>query len=363
MAKVNVNKFVRFLVSLTNDYAVNEDGYIVNKLDDDPIVIGSAKKQVMVMDDMISDPDCVVLNPTNETLRESMVTRWMYANIITSFTTRICSVLTSIIDIHNNGDDADVSPKMMTILSKHIGKVDGKTEAELTSMISEMLDFMNIVYVRKMRTGHFRCGLFDESRDTVLKGVKRKKTATMVTNLFGEILGSADGNEIRNMFSHKSTLLSCPKLDSILNVLMKLYDKVNHVLAAVTGCEYMVVDLTEMAYHINHLDEYYQHTKWFTGSAATSQSNAPVPIEPAAPKNATGIPMPYDYASRAAGANNESTSFVPNGIMNAGGGSIPMPTQLLNSRQGAIPMPHQYMGQSAMIGGMVRPQGTFLAFR
>ena len=360
MTKVNVNKFVRFLVNLTNDYSVNEDGYIVNRLDEEPIIIGSSKKQVMVMNDVISDPNCMVLNPTNETLRESMVTRWMYANIITSFTARICSILTAIIEIHNNGDDADVSPKMMTILSKYIGKVDGKTENELTSMISEMLDFMNIVYVRKMRKSHFRCGLFDDSRDIILNKVKRKKTITMVTNLFGEILGANDAQTLKETFSYKSTLLSCPKLDSVLNVLMKLYDQVNHVLATVIGGEYMVVDLTEMAYHINHLDEYYQHTKWFTGSAAISQNETSV--APAVNK-VSGIPMPYDYAARASGANQESTSFVPNGIMNAGGGSIPMPTQLLNSRQGSIPMPHQYMAQSSMISGTVRPQGTFVAFR
>jgi hypothetical protein len=127
--------------------------------------------------------------------------------------------------------------------------------------------------MRKLKEARFRCSLYDEDIRIANPQVT-KKAWKAITGVMNDLLGvpsvaSIDeaGQIISDTFTCKSSIITVPKLQSILNLYYKLYDKLNPYLELCNmDDEDFVVDLTTFGHHIVHLEEYYEKTKWFTSS-------------------------------------------------------------------------------------------------
>ncbi len=276
--KVDIEKFMRFLISLSNSYTVDKEGYVVDIVSGERCTRSKgSEKLLMIMKNNLKDPDAEIINVVNETLRESATTRWFYATIITSLIQRLVNIIFVVNGVVEDGDDADMTPHLTKIVSRYTGDFDTKTLSHFDSMIKDIWAFMNIVYVKKNRTAHLRCALFE--KDTpITKGV-RKKSTKVITKMMADLLGVKTEDELLDKFTFKSNNISAPKLHAILMVTMMIYEQAGEILSVVDSAHEMP-DLTEFAYHIRNIDEYYKSVRWFTGSIETTEEEKPTPKAP-----------------------------------------------------------------------------------
>ena len=266
----DVTKCMHFLFTLIDGYTIDKDGYVIDAITNEHAKL--RKKSIMVIGDKISDPNAVVLNPFNESLKQDVTVRWMYANILTSFILRTTKIYTVIDDIISDGDVADISPNLRKRFSGMIKDFDKKTYKHFTAMASDLLVFMNIVYTKKTRTSTFRCALFEAGNPLLTK--VRKKSIKVLTDIMATVLDVKSEEEAIAKYHAKSRSLITPHLESFLTVLLNLYDNVNQTLEDIGADSEYSVDLTEFAYHVKNLEEYYKKTKWFNGTIAPKEEAA-----------------------------------------------------------------------------------------
>lgn len=76
--------------------------------------------------------------------------------------------------------------------------------------------------------------------------------------------------EVNKKFSYTTSVISCPKLVSTLNVYNLIYTKLNAYLEVLGGGdEDAVVDLDELAYHLDNIESYYKRVKWFVSETSS----------------------------------------------------------------------------------------------
>jgi hypothetical protein len=274
----DVEKFCRFLISLGGIFDVDDEGYIVNKSDDndDPVLIkdGNQYKRIMVMKEVMTDTDCIVINPFNENLSESQDSKWLYSNLAVGLTKRIIDIYSLLRNITTATDDTIYPVNVLSFASRH-KDIDEKAFEYFGQITShkKRLEFMNIWFMRKLKESRFRCSLYDEDIRIANPQVSKKawKSLTAVMNDLLGIPLTASIDEasqlISDTFYYKSNIITVPKLQSILNVYYKVYDKLNSYLELCNmDDEDFVIDLTTFGHHIGHLEDYYEKTKWFTAA-------------------------------------------------------------------------------------------------
>lgn len=270
-----VEKFVRFLVEMGGIYDVDDEGYVINRDEEgSPVTIKasgskSVYKRLMVMKDVIADDEAIIINPFSENASiDSPDAVWLYTQLSVGFTTKVTNIVNVVNMIASAKDDVAIPYTSEAIKFAANYQRFSDKELKLFHALSERkIEFMNTVYIRKLKKAKFRCSIYDPEIIQEHPNVP-KKTWGIVMALISDILGinpeTADADLER--YASISTLITVPKLDSILRVYLALYQQINPTLMIMRNTDAMddlAVDITTLSHHIDNLEKYYEKAKWF----------------------------------------------------------------------------------------------------
>lgn len=280
-----VTTFVRDLIALGGVYATDEDGYVVSKVEDDdkPVLVpnGTKYQRLMVIQEVIGDPDAVIINPLHEDTAESIDGRWLYTSLAAGLTMRVIDVVHFVRTVIEQGEEFEVPAEAIKLASRH-ADFDAKAFEHFNLLTKDKFKFMNVTYNRRLKEAHFRCSVFEPSTRELFPQVTSKSWKA-IESLMTDLFGTPDS------FTTSSELITVPKLDAILTVYLKIYTKINKYLDMIHS-EFpdFVVDLTTIGHHLSNISEYYDRCKWFNGQIMTKSTNTSNNI-PNIPSNASNI--------------------------------------------------------------------------
>lgn len=311
MKNLSVEQFGRFLIQLSGLHNVDENSYITNKDDTDSptlIKVDGRFRQLMILKDVIKDPDAVIINPLNENITETVESKWLYATLCSALARRVLNIarhLHFIISTDKKNDESiSFTSEELNFAARHKDFNDKSLEA--TELIAKkLMSFTSVWYNRKQKEARLRCSIHDPDTTAEFPQFSNKVWKSIAA-LFGELFSvNADiqlgGDEIHEKFVCSSELISVPKLESVLRLYYKIYSHINKYLEL---CDMddpdFVVDLTEFGYHLEHLSDYYNKAKWFAGTVAAPERPTALqqtPINTIIPQRTVGIIRPTEESN------------------------------------------------------------------
>ncbi len=294
--------FTRFLITLGAVFAVDQEGYIVRRFEEDEpayLKVGNKLRRLMVIKELITDNDALVINPLNENISESPDSKWLYQMMNIGLSRRIIEMVKFVhMTIESSKADAEAEMEMsidaIELASRH-KDFDAKAFKAFELMTKEKLSFVTVWYNRKQKESHFRCSLFDSETVNEYPQVT-KKSMKAIVKLLAELFNVSNDPELafeqlRSEYTIGSELISVPKLESILKVYAKIYRHMNKYLAI---CEMddddFVVDMTSLDQHIENIPEYYKAAKWLNTSSVCETETKPACPVGAIPVVTSAIP-------------------------------------------------------------------------
>lgn len=338
---LSVDQFCRDLIKLGGLFTVDEEGYVVNKEGDDPVLckVGSAFKRLMILKETIKDSEALVINPLNENISESPDSKWLYVHLSVGLIRRIGEIAkflklvseseSDVVTEEGYSDDEikeiienrkefrkHLTTKVISFAAKH-KDFDAKTLGFFEQVSKNKLDFMNVWYNRKQKESCFRCSVYNPDTMIAFPGITKKAWKTIIS-FMSDLLGlSNDPNEaaeqIRSKYTISSDLITVPKLESMLLVFKAIYKRLNRFLEM---CEKddddFVVDMTSLEYHIAHLGDYYKKAHWFIASSNVVPDRPTIrPVDGGIPIVTSNIPSNVNVAQPAMVGYTEPESGIP----------------------------------------------------
>ena len=362
----DVTKFLKDLIEMTMAYMVDDEGYVVTKKTGARTtrIENEVASPLLVYQENITDTGALVINPLSEGQSGTPSALWLYDTLGVSVMGRLYIAVRTIIAtaIDEKKAKTDTKEKYLSVeilnhASKIIDMVDPKMLGELDKLSEDRNtnEFLRIYYQRVQLRAVVRSGVFEAKqpksepdRKLVWKdkypGV-RDKTWECLEVLLLSILGLSDKEEM-SKFTRKATVLSCARLSAFLNTMMAIYQEINPLLAAID--DKMAVDLSQLAHHINHLEEYSTNARWWRQpTRAVPQTAQPTPEVPGIV--GAGIPGPT--------ASPVQVDLIPGPVYADGRPSQPIPvihqTAPYYPDQNAVPM----MPQPGGLPGSYQPMG------
>lgn len=278
-----VETFVRDIIAVGGVFNVDDMGYVINKGDvDEPVTLkmGNQRKPLMILKEKGLDNAAAIVNPFSGDITESMESKWLYVMLNAGLVHRINEIAKFVSEVVESEKTENPIPELasetLTFISKH-KNFDAAILKQFLQLTGDPTKFMSIWYNRKLKETIFRCSIYDTATKIEFPQIK-PKAWKIIIEFVSALLGVGTNIEqaeqqIREMYSAKSDIVTAPKLDSMIMVYIKLYTQLNPYLSM---CEFIgdpdfVVDITTLGYHLEHLEDYYKRAKWFI----TSSNNIP----------------------------------------------------------------------------------------
>lgn len=318
-----VETFVRDIIAVGGVFNVDDMGYIINKGDiDEPVTVkvGNQRKPLMILKEKGIDNAAAIINPFNGDITESIESKWLYVMLNAGLVRRIKAIAKFVSEVVESEKAENpipgLSSETLTFISKH-KNFDDVVYKQFLSLTDDPTKFMSIWYNRKLKETIFRCSIYDTATKIEFPQIK-PKIWKIIIDFVSALLGVSTNLEqaeqqVRELYSAKSEIVTAPKLDSMIMVYIKLYTQLNPYLVMCERIEDQdfVVDITSLGYHLEHLEEYYKRAKWFVTSSSSipsrtqtvsgvtqnpSQIESKIPVNPAmaqfeVPQMKSNIPM------------------------------------------------------------------------
>ena len=267
-----VEEFMDFLVSLPSMYTVDDDGYVLNSKDENvSMKVGEDRLKLTVLRESgKTSNDTIVLNPLVEGIHDKDDTRWLYSALSIGLFIRTMNIINT---VHSCKTDEAVSENLPAGLVEIISKFKTTTDAKFVNNITVFNDrpfeFINVYYDKRRKTAKLRCCVFEDDRKTKFPSLRVKDWKDL-TKMMSTIL-DLNGDRDITYYSYKAKVITCPKLEALLNVYYKVYDVMGEFLELIVeNCPEQDIDMTDFGHHINHLSEYYDKTKWISQTVSRS---------------------------------------------------------------------------------------------
>ena len=286
--RVSVERFVRDLIAIGGVYNVDHDGYVISKSDEEDatIKIDNVEKRLLVIKDVIEDKDAQVINPLNENVAETPDSKWIYALLNVGLSKRVKNIarfLATVVESEKAKEDVAYSTEVLNFAARH-KDFDAKVLAHFETMSKDLNTFMKVWYNRNLKEAYFRCAVLDPDTHSEFPQVTKKALRIIISficDIF-DIDNHIDtaAQQLKEKYATSSSLLSVPKLESILGTYLKIYSQLNIYLEMVDYNDPdFIVDITSLGYHLKNIEKYYQKAKWFTTSATVVPSKPQMRIE------------------------------------------------------------------------------------
>jgi hypothetical protein len=274
----DLNRFFKFCINdLSGIYTINNNIICTLNSEDgnnEPVMIkiGKKKKKLFIYNDnMPIDDNLVLLNPLNQTLTETKDQKWFYLILVFSLIKRLIDLFYYVKDLLKDEKELDTTI-LKYISSFHKLYKIKNIEKHFDKITDDRLEFCNIFYKRKIKSSSFRMNIFEND---IYKNFPKsyKKSIDELRNFYTTVLQIKYNNKkddlesiIKELFTVKSKSLVCPKLESILTLYLKIYERLNEFCIGI-GLSDLAIDIDELSYHINNLEKYYDRIQWVgTGS-------------------------------------------------------------------------------------------------
>jgi len=340
LKRTDVTKALKFFVGMSGVYSVDNDGYIKNTAGE-VVKIGNKTdpKDLMVFNEVITNPNAAILNPFAEGLGETDDQYWFYESFSMSFSIWVTQLIKFISEnavvASNKKSKADLPVELVSMVSPYAELVDKKTEDELEKIMKDVRSFMNVVYKRKSKTAVFRCAVFEgPSFREQFPGV-RKKTWDFLELVLSHIFKTPDPtstpyDKILDEYSYTTEVIGCPKIDAVMHIYYMLavklnpyYELMDKFCSDETSVREYAIDLSTFSYHLNNLNEYYQLARHII------QPNTVKQATPAQQNMMSTVPAPMGVGgmmySTVPVPNNSGFNLSPNVPVPSNMGMVPVP--------------------------------------
>jgi hypothetical protein len=301
IAHDDITMFLKYLVELGDIYSVDtykqvcikETGDVqrINTAPDEADPPADAWKPLVIYHDMRKPGDYLLLNPLREKQSGDKASIWFWtatSNVLQHF---VVEIIRHIVQV---AQEEQVSPDVLNLIpAGHV--VDLKMLEHINTICEKkgLSAFIQIFYSAKERIGQIVCDVTDPEFQKEFGKTIPQKTWKFLTDLLHRLLQTDD--DIKKVYSFKSTVSSGHKSQVYLTLLFRAYECLAPVIKSIWG---MDINIEEFRSHLPHLEKYQQMVQWDDGQAIASSGpiRKPWGINTVSNKSATKTPpgtVPY----------------------------------------------------------------------
>ena len=284
---------IKAFVELGGTHYIDKDSIVRSSLDDAPagVEVGNPprRKPIAVFKMGMKVGDYVPLNPFTDVLTRSPEREW-FTNKLMAFPGSIVFHIVQRM-IEEGISDKDSGIKVAKLISKWIGKMDAKMLEEAARIRPK--HWCRIFYDRSTFTAQLQSDIGTDELKNEYKSRIRKSTWPVFTEMVRTILGLA-ANKKPESLMYTATIKAIPKVDAIMHLLVEVCDRIEEYVNILTEVK---IDLSNIKYHVKHLELYREATRWFAAATASTEAKAPAPTSTAirapwqAPSSGTTLDM------------------------------------------------------------------------
>lgn len=283
----NLFDFLKLLIELGGVYRVNDDFFIVQTDDDEPvrIVVGKKAMPIMVYHENMKTGDHLVLNPFVETLGAAPERQWFFTtqSVILGWTLK--RMAEKLIEAVNGKVEEDY--KTLELISPYLALIDTKTAKELEPIVGN--NWLRLNYFKKTKTIEVCSDLLDEEYVKSFGTKIRKKTWELIQGLLEVFLQTDD----LSAFGYKATIIGMQEADATFHSTAKIAAAIDGYVKLLLKTDMHVAEFMQ---HLQYLETYHKLSAWFV---------APTIVEPKIP---TAPQPPWASTSPAAIQNSNQSN-------------------------------------------------------
>lgn len=280
----SASDFIKMLVELGGIHYVDQDHIIRNSSDDSPVGVKTgipAKSHpIAIFRQGMSVGDYVVLNPFTDVLGNSPERSWFISKMRVLPGSLIRHIVIRMIEV-GIAKDKDAGYKANKFVSKWIDNIDQKMLEEAERIPG--VEWASIFYDRTKRIAQLQSNIGYEELKTQFKTKIRKSTWPVFVDMLKTLLQL--NTKKPESLIYESQLVSIPKVDAILHLLVDILTRLDEPLKQFTEVE---IDVKTLKEHIDQIEVYREATKWFASSTASPDADSQG-SEAAAPWSAGGV--------------------------------------------------------------------------
>lgn len=247
---------------------------------DEPIYVpvnNKLKKKLYIYSTDIKDPDALIINPLSETLSggaERLIFYSSLSHVLSQWLYRILNLIVEESAKQKNVDKNEIDPKILTILTPFIDRIDEKTPAELERLKNAGLkDFCNIYYNRTKKKSTLLMGFEDETGDYIKSNSKiRKKSWEVFTDICKYILEVPKEEKIKDVYTASTEKIEFPQFTTFSSVWIRAWEKLNKYLDWFDNHHTDDDLITSLKEHINNAPIYRECVTWLKQPTSISMS-------------------------------------------------------------------------------------------
>jgi len=295
MTSENAYQFVKSLVELGGIYYVDNEQIIRSSADDSPkgVRVGTppVSKPIALFKVGMKAGDYVALNPFTDILGESKERAWFTTHLALFPGYALKHSIYKMVEL-GVSESKGGGYKANKFISKWIEKMDQKLLDEIDRIPTKMWGV--IFYDKSKKTAQLQCNLGYEEFREEYKNKVRKSSWVILCDMIRTFLQT--GSKKPESIMYESILLSMPKLDAIMHLLVDILKRMEVPLKEFGEIE---VDVKTLDEHLTHLEAYRESLRWFSSATTSPDANT------SGVENAT-IPWSQDIANATVGG-----SFAP----------------------------------------------------
>jgi hypothetical protein len=330
MTSENAYQFVKSLVELGGIYYVDKDQIIRSTADDSPKGVRTGtppvNKPIALFKVGMKVGDYVALNPFTDILGESKERAWFTTHLALFPGYALKHSIYKMVEL-GVSDSKGGGYKANKFISKWIDKMDQKLLDEIDRIPTKM--WAVIFYDKSKKTAQLQCNLGYEEFREEYKNRIRKSSWSVLTDMVKTFLQT--GTKKPESLMYESILLSMPKLDAIMHLLVDILKRMEVPLKEFGGIE---VDVKGFESHLEHLEAYREALRWFSSATTSPDANT------SGVENAT-VPWSQDVANATVGGTFAPVAPAPSDVS----------SDIASARPAGIIFNDQFMGPGAVPAG------------
>lgn len=331
MTSESAYQFVKALVELGGIYYVDKDQIIRSTADDSPKGVRTGtppvNKPIALFKVGMKVGDYVALNPFTDILGESKERAWFTTHLALFPGYALKHSIYKMVEL-GVSDSKGGGYKANKFISKWIDKMDQKLLDEIDRIPTKMWGV--IFYDKSKKTAQLQCNLGYEEFREEYKNRIRKSSWSVLTDMVKTFLQT--GTKKPESLMYESILLSMPKLDAIMHLLVDILKRMEVPLKEFGGIE---VDVKGFEAHLEHLEAYREALRWFSSATTSPDANT------SGVENAT-VPWSQDVANATVGGTFAPIAPAPADVS----------SDIASARPAGIIFNDQFMGPGAVPAGV-----------
>lgn len=280
----NVFEFFKLLIEFGGVHYVNEDKYVCNTSNDEPVLININSKgmPLMVFHESMPAGEYAVFNPLIEPLGSSAELAWFHKR-----NSLILGVMVKAM-IRKAAEAAlstDKDYEKLEFIEPWFKSFDKKFLSELDKI--NATKFCRLYYHKKSKTAQLQTDLFDDETFTDVMKTFRKRSRDTIREMFTMFFGTDD---VPSKYKHIAQNVAFLQADASIHVFVQAGEALSKYVRMLLGKS---LNITKLKKHLGHIDEYHKKCMWYSPPSSNEEQKAQsMPSQPWESKLKVGKPLP-----------------------------------------------------------------------